>query len=198
MTVAQQHPLECLIILAVTTGMRRGEILALRWKDIDFDGMTLKIRRSVSYIKVGNKNDHYESEPKTATSRRTITLPPFVVNALKQQRIRQREMRLKAGTKWQERNLVFCTKNGDFYGITTLQRQFRQLLAQAGLEPMRFHDLRHSAATILLSMDVNIKVIQELLGHSNVSTTLRVYSHVLPGMQRAAMNELDMHYKAMF
>jgi integrase len=194
MEAASATPLECLITLAITTGMRRGEILALRWSDIDWQKMTVTVRHTVSYIRVGDKHAFFETEPKTASSNRTISLPQFVIHALKSHRSNQLQVRLKAGDQWNEKNIVFSTKRGDFYNIATLQRQFGNLLVKAGLPHMRFHDLRHSAATILLSMGVNIKVIQELLGHSNVGITLRVYSHVLPTMHREAMEGLQTLY----
>ena len=188
---ARETPLECLITLAITTGMRRGELLALRWSDLDWDKKTVIVRHTVSYIRVGDKHDFFETDPKTASSNRTITLPEFVINALKVHRSRQLQQRLQAGVQWSEQNIVFSTKRGKFYNISTLQEQFSKLLVKAGLPHMRFHDLRHSAATILMSMGVNIKVVQELLGHSNIGITLGLYSHVLPTMHKEAMEGLQ-------
>jgi integrase len=132
-----------------------------------------------------------EQEPKTARSRRKITLPHFVIEALKQHRVRQLEARLKAGKAWTEKDLVFCDKQGSYIFPNTLSYQFSSLLQAAGLPKIRFHDLRHSAATILLSMGVHPKVVQELLGHSSISMTVDTYSHILPSMQQEAMKKLD-------
>lgn len=131
------------------------------------------------------------SEPKTTSGRRKIALSSFVVEVLKQHHVRQLEMRLKAYVKWEENDLVFCNVYGRFLHPACLYMMFHKMLADAGLPHMRFHDLRHSAATILLSMGVNIKVVREILGHSRISTTLGVYSHVLPGMQEDAAEKIS-------
>lgn len=117
-------------------------------------------------------------------------LPPFVCEALKQHCTRQVEESLKAGTRWQDHDLVFCNKYGGYLDPAHLRQRFDKLLKDAGLPDMRFHDLRHSAATILLSMGVPAKVVQEILGHSQISMTMDIYSHVLPDMQQEAMRKL--------
>ncbi|MGZ3626551.1 MAG: site-specific integrase [Ktedonobacteraceae bacterium] len=127
------------------------------------------------------------SEPKTASSRRKIALSPYVVGVLKEHRVRQLEMRLQAGSKWTENDLVFC----NVLHPARLYLMFQRVLEEAGVPHIRFHDLRHSAATILLSMGVHVKVVQEMLGHSRISMTLDTYSHVLPGMQEAAVEKLS-------
>ena len=184
---AKGHRLEGLLTLALATGMRKGELLSLKWQDINFDDKSLQVRRTVGKFKGGYK----ESEPKTTSSRRKIMLPQFVIDALKQHRVRQLEAHLKASTAWVERDLVFCNINGEYFPFTSLDDLFHDLLEEAGLPYMRFHDLRHSAATILLTMGVHPKLVQELLGHSQIRMTLDTYSHVLPSMQREAMNKLD-------
>ena len=110
---------------------------------------------------------------------------------LKQHRVKQIEARLKVGEAWIDHDLVFCKTDGSFLPASTLQYQFEALLKDADIEHIRFHDLRHSAATILLTMGVHPKVVQELLGHSQISMTMDIYSHVLPSMQREAMNKLN-------
>jgi integrase len=184
---AQGHRLEGLLTVALATGMRRGELLSLRWQDVNIDDMSLQVRRTVGKFKGG----YVENEPKTSKSRRRIVLPQFVVDVLKQHRIHQLEGRLRAGEAWIDRDLVFCNANGDYIPFTSLTTMFNALLEKAGLPHVRFHDLRHSAATILLTMGVHPKVVQELLGHSQISMTLDIYSHVIPSMQREAMNKLD-------
>ncbi|HVB25345.1 MAG TPA: tyrosine-type recombinase/integrase [Ktedonobacteraceae bacterium] len=184
--VAKGHRLEALLIVAITTGMRRGELLALRWQDVDFETKRLYVRRSVNRI-VGH--GIVEGEPKTMNSKRTITLPQVVLDALKQHKANQEETKRKVGTLWKDRNLVFPNTQGNYEEATHLRTMFLKFLRDAELPSIRFHDLRHSAASILLSLGVNPKVIQELLGHSKVSMTLDVYSHVLPGMQSDAMDK---------
>ncbi|HEY1349945.1 MAG TPA: site-specific integrase [Ktedonobacteraceae bacterium] len=180
--------LEALFVLAITTGMRRGEILALKWQDITFSQNTLQVRR-IFTRRPGNR--YIEAEPKTEKSRRSILLAPIVVTLLKQHRTRQLETKLQAGTQWQDQGLVFCIAFGTPLNPSKVVDRFKTLLKRGGLPPIRFHDLRHSAATILLSLGVHPKVVQELLGHNQISMTMDIYSHVLPGMQRDAMAKLN-------
>ena len=186
--VARGHRFEALLTVALITGMRRGELLALRWQDIDIDTGSLQVRRTVSRIR---GHGYVETDPKTEKSRRKITLPLPVVEVLKQHRTVQLEARLKAGKAWQDNDLVFCNIYGRYLHPDRMVEQFQKLLRDAGLPHLRFHDLRHSAATILLSMGVHAKVVQELLGHSTISVTMDVYSHVLPSMQKDAMDKWD-------
>jgi len=108
------------------------------------------------------------------------------IKALRQHRVHQLEARLQAGPKWQENDLIFCNLYRNFLHPYRLYLMFNKVLDEAGIPRLRFHDLRHSAATILLSMGINVKVVQEILGRSRVSMTLDIYSHVLPGMQEDA------------
>jgi integrase len=183
-----KHRLGALLTLALTTGMRQGELLALRWQDIDLKLGELQVRRSVRYR---GKRGFIEGKPKTEGSMRRLTLPGFVVEALKQHRASQLEERLQAGASWIERDLVFCRPNGDYIKSITLYRQFLRVVEEAGLPRIRFHDLRHTAATLLLSMGVEMKVIQDILGHSDMGTTANIYSHVLPAMRQEAMGKMD-------
>ena len=186
--VVKGHPLEALILVALTTGVRHGELAGLQWGDIDLDKGSLHIQRIVSRL---GRYKYVEREPKTESSRRMLMLPRFVLDILKVHRTRQLEARLKAGEKWQDHGLVFCNRRGGFLYPDVLLGQFHRVLAQAGLPRMRLHDLRHSAATILLSMGVPAKVIQEILGHSTIGMTMNIYSHVLPVMQKDATDKWD-------
>ncbi len=132
-----------------------------------------------------------EAEPKTQKSRRSVMIAPFALEALKEHHVRQLEAKLKAGVSWQEHDYVFCTLHGTHLGPNHVVEEFKLLLKQAGLPDIRFHDLRHSAATLLLSLGIHPKVVQELLGHTQISITMDVYSHVLPGMQQDAMGKLN-------
>ncbi|GHO94826.1 site-specific integrase [Reticulibacter mediterranei] len=180
--------LETLLILAVTTGMRQGELIGLKWQDINFEEGGLQVRRSVGRDKQGRL---VENPPKTEQSRRKILLPRFVMEALLQERKRQAAMRVRFASVWQERDIVFAARAGGFRDPSEIRREFKNLLKEAGLPNIRFHDLRHSAATILLSMGIHPKLVQELLGHSSITMTMDRYSHVLPSMQREMMNKLD-------
>jgi len=184
----REHRLDALLTLAVTTGMRIGEILSLRWQDVDLKAGLLQVRRTVGYY---GKRGFVVGEPKTDSSRRTIVLTDFLVEKLKLHRTSQLEMRLQAGLAWVDNDLVFCNKRGGFFPPPTIAYQFNKLLKDGGFSHMRFHDLRHSAATLLLSMGVSLKVVQEILGHSTISTTADIYSHTLLSMQKEAMNKMD-------
>ncbi len=177
-----------LLTLAITTGMRQGEILGLKWQDIDWEKQQLQVRRSIARLK---GQGIVEIEPKTTHSRRKIALPLFVMELLKEYKTRQEGIRLQAGDLWQNNDLVFCVWHGGHIHPSFLDRVFQRFLKTAGLAHIRFHDLRHSAVTILLEMGVPAQVVQEIAGHSNISTTLGIYGHVLPGQQAKAVNHWD-------
>ena len=181
--------LEALYVLAVTTGMREGELLGLHWKDVDMETATLQVRTIVQRTKVAGLAF---SEPKTASSRRQVALAGMAIAALRRRKVMQAEERLKAGPDWQDNDLVFPNTLGKPMEATNLlHRSFKPLLEKAGLPPMRFHGLRHTAATIYLRKRVPAKVVSEMLGHSNIGITLQVYSHVLPDMQREATAAME-------
>ena len=170
--------------------------MALKWQDIDFTTNTLQIRRTLSRIpsklSAERGRGFEETEPKTKQSRRSVVIAPFAIEALKQHRVRQLEAKLKAGPLWQEHDYVFCTSVGTHVHPTKdILDQLKKLLKKAGLPDIRFHDLRHSSATLLLSAGVHPKVVQEILGHSQISMTMDIYSHVLPNMQQEAMKRLN-------
>ncbi|HLI89133.1 MAG TPA: tyrosine-type recombinase/integrase [Ktedonobacteraceae bacterium] len=189
---AREKKLDVLIALAVSTGMREGEILALRWSDIDLAKGTIQVSRTVNYLP---KFHFVEGEPKTESSKRTIQISRFLVDLLRKHRALQLEKRLekklKAGDRWVDRDLVFPNSVGGFLLGNVLRNQFYRLLADAGLPRMHFHDLRHSAATILISMGVPPNVVQKLLGHSDIAITLGVYGAVLPSMQQDVADKMD-------
>src|SRR6266487_657373 len=185
---AKQDDFEALWVLALTTGMRRGELLALKWQDINFEQAMLQVRRIFTRTK-GNR--YIEAEPKTEKSRRSIVLPALVVDLLSQHKIKQLQVKLEAGEGWQEHDLVFSTSLGTPLNPSKVVDRFKFLLKKAGLPNIRFHDLRHSAATILLKMGIHPKVVQELLGHNQISMTMDIYSHVMPAMQKDAVSKLN-------
>jgi integrase len=155
-----------------------GELLGLKWEDIDLDTSTLRVRRTKSHARSGPTF----TTPKNGKGR-SVKLTRRAVEALKSHRAAQNIERLKAGSFWQDNNLVFSTTTGtplDFRNLATVS--FKPLLKEAGLPDIRFHDLRHTCATLLLSRGHHPKLVQELLGHASVAMTLDRYSHVLPGM----------------
>lgn len=180
-----RHPLWAVL---VTTGMRIGEATALRWEDIDWDAGTLAIRRTVHNV-VGQGLQF--GEPKTERSRRRIELAPGAVAALRLQQDLQEWARRIAGAKWEEHGLVFPNTIGKPMDPGTVSDDLRAALKAAGLPRIRTHDLRHTAATYLLSQGVHPKVVQELLGHSTVTLTLNTYSHVLPSLHKEVASHMD-------
>lgn len=173
--------LEAFYVLAIHTGMRRGELLGLKWDDVDLDTSTVRVRRTLTRVDSGRKLAL--GEPKTKKSRRTVRLTPGAVEALKRHRAGQAQEKLKAGGLYGDQGLVFAGIGGGFINPSNLRnRSFASLLARAGLPHITFHDLRHTCASLLFQRNVHPKFVQELLGHANISITLDTYSHMLPGM----------------
>jgi integrase len=171
--------LEALYVLAVTTGMRQGELLGLKWQDVALEAETLRVRRTLT--RHGGKMAL--GEPKTKKSRRTIHLTEAAVQALKAHSNHQLEEVEQLGDAYQDQGLVFTTQVGTLINPTNLRkRSFAPLLNKTGLPHIRFHDLRHTCATLLLSRNVHPKFVQELLGHATIVITLDTYSHMIPGM----------------
>lgn len=182
------HRLEALFKIAFTTGMRKGEILGLKWTDIDWDEKTIRIQRQLQRIPgLGLTLVH----PKTSSSIRTIPIGNDTILALRRHFERQYDEQQFAGEKWQDNGLVFPSRLGTPYDQGALDKEFKKLLAQANLRNIRFHDIRHTTTSLLLKQGVPIKVIQAMLGHEDISTTLRVYSHVYPGMLEEAANKMN-------
>ena len=185
---AAEDRLEALYVLAVHTGMRQGEMLALRWQDVDIENAVLSVRRTLT--RRGGKIAF--GEPKTKKSRRSIRLTPQAVDALRAHLERQlRDMEI-LGDHYQDQGLIFTTDTGAPINPSNLrQRSFTPLLKRVGLPHMRFHDLRHTCATLLLSRGVHPKFVQELLGHATIAITLDTYSHVMPSMGDATAKAME-------
>lgn len=193
LAAVEGHRLAALFKLALATGMRRGELLGLKWQDIDFAKGTLQVRRVFTRIPSRLPGKGYvEAEPKTQRSRRTIIIAPIALEALKEHCARRLDEKERAGASWQEHDFVFCTPLGTHLNPTRdMLDLLKVFLKQSGLPEIRFHDVRHSSATLLLSLGVHPKVVQEILGHSQISMTLDIYSHVLPSMHQDAMARLN-------
>jgi integrase len=180
--------LEALYVLAVATGLRQGELLALKWEDVELEEAVLRVRstltRSGGTVSIG--------QPKTARSRRSVGLTEQGVSALRVHLSRQiREME-EMGSLYQPGGLVFANEIGGIINPSNLRnRSLKPLLQRAGLPKIRFHDLRHTCATLLLSKNINPKIVSEMLGHSSIAITLDTYSHVLPNMQQSAVQALE-------
>jgi len=181
--------LEALWVTAVATGLRQGELLGLRWRDVRLDVGELDVAHALGKF----DGRHELVPPKSSSSRRTIALGSLVVDALRSHRTRQLEERLAAGPAWQPTidDLVFVTAFGTPLDPSNVGRSFHRILTAGGLPRRRFHDLRHSAATVALATGVSPRVVQAMLGHSQISLTLGTYSHVLPELQRDAVDRMD-------
>ena len=181
--------LEALYTLAVHTGLRQGELLGLKWEDVDLESGSLHVKRTLTTARGGPRL----AAPKTKGSRRRVSLTRGAVDALRAHLARQLDEIDRAGPLWQENGLVFASVTGtplDRHDLTS--RQFKPLLERAELPRKTcFHDLRHTCATLLLTKNINPKVVSEMLGHSNIAITLDTYSHVLPNMQDSAARALE-------
>lgn len=173
---------EALLVLAVATGLRQGEMLGLRWGDLDLGRSTLQVRRQLH-------RDKTYGTPK-AKSRRRIDLAAPEIRALARHKARQDALRLARGAAYEDRDLVFCTDLGRPLGWRNVTRAFKRILGAAGLKDVRFHDLRHTNATLLLEAEVHPKIVQERLGHSTIAVTLDIYSHAIPSLGRGAADRL--------
>ena len=174
------------ILLAVATGLRRGELLALRWSDLDLESGLLSVNRAIEETGAGIGF----KAPKTARSRRTLPLPQIAVEALRLHRCAQAERRLTLGPAYFDADLVFATPEGKPWFPSNFDRAWRTFKRAHGFT-FRFHDLRHTHASLLLALGVHPKIVQERLGHASVTMTMDVYSHLLPGVQEAAVAKFE-------
>ena len=174
-----------LYLLAITTGMRQGELLGLRWRDVDLDGSTITIQHTL----VRGVRDL--AEPKTAGAKRTFRIGQEMVGSLRQHRRAQLQDRLAAGARWHEQDFVFAGPHGDPWHGRNILAAFHVALGRAGLPPQRFHDLRHACATLLLEEGEELGVVSKLLGHSTVSTTPDTYGRLTPGMTKRVADRMD-------
>jgi integrase len=185
----RDHPLGPLVTLAATTGLRQGELLGLRWQDVDTEAGTLNVRRSLARSWEGG----WElAEPKTARSRRMLNLPAAARSALNRQRELQDAMRAELGTTWQDGDgLTFTDELGRPIMGRNVTRAFSGLLETAGLPHIPFHGLRHSVATALLAAGVPLRVVADVLGHTTIVVTANIYAAVVPELRREAADAMD-------
>ena len=175
------------VLVAVTTGLRRGELLGLRWTDLDLKAGVLTVNQSVE--RIGGKITY--KAPKTATSRRLITLAAVTVEKLQEHRLAQTKERLKFGLGRDPRGLVFTRPDGQPLDPDSLSRDFPRLVAAAGVTPITLHGLRHTHISHLLMDGVHVKVVSERAGHANIAITLSTYAAYIPSMQADAALRVD-------
>jgi len=192
---ARSTPYYTIFHAALFTGMRRSELLALRWQDLDFILSQVYISRSLHQLRDGS---FVFRSPKTAKGRRMVALTPSTVSVLKEHYENQRLERAMLGVPTTDSDLVFSTIENRPLRPNTITRAWTILATRAGLKAIRFHDARHSHASLMLKQGVHPKIVQERLGHSTIATTLDTYSHVSPGLQEAAAKRFDEAFTAKY
>jgi integrase len=187
------HRLYATFLTLFVMGLRRSELLGVRWKDIDSQGGVMHIRQTLVRVKDHERGRTHLvfQEPKTGHSRRTIPIPEVCLAALRHHRAQQAEEKLALGPAYHDHGLVFCHAHGGPIDPRSLTRYFSQVLERAGLPAIRLHDARHTYATWLLEQGVSPKVVQTMLGHSDIGTTLNIYSHVSLDLEKQAAATLN-------
>jgi len=185
--VCKDTQLEIPINLAVGLGMRRGEILGLNWSNVDFDNQTITIKE----VLARTSNDVFIKEPKTDKSKRTLYIPDDILKLLKSHKIRQLETKLSLGSDYEDNNLVCCRPNGAMINPASFSHLFRGFLIKNNLHVIRFHDLRHTYATLMMANNISPKIASSMLGHANISTTMDLYSHVMVDMKKEATEKIS-------
>ena len=181
-----------LFYVALFTGMRRSELLALRWCDIDLELCQISVNRTIHVLRYGTyKGQIVFKQPKTAKSRRLIALSPSTALVLREHKEVQAKLRQSLGLPFNDADLVFCQYNGEPLLPDTISHAWLKLARRTGLKGIRLHDARHSHASLMLKQGIHPKIVQERLGHVSIETTLDTYSHVVPGLQQAAANRFD-------
>jgi integrase len=188
LVAAQDHRWEALFHLAVISGMRQMELLGLKWSDLDWNRQTLKIERQL--LRTNGQGVKFTT-PKTRYGRRSIVLGRKTIEIIRKHYERQQTDRLSTGDEWQEYGLIFSTSIGTPIHPRNLLRTFKKLLQDAGLPPIRFHDLRHTAASLLLNQGIPVITVSRRLGHAKASITLDVYGHLIPSMQSEVAEMID-------
>lgn len=188
LNVVAEDRLSAAFVCLLGTGLRRGELLALTWQDVDLAEGVIHVRRGL--VRTKEKGLIFR-EPKTVKSRRSIPLPDDVVASLKAHKVRQNQEKLLLGLAYQDSGLVFCSEVGTPIEPRNFNRKFYQLREKAGIEGVNLHSLRHTYATRLLEAGESLKVVQELLGHSKIAMTADIYSHVSPELKREAVAKLN-------
>ncbi|CAL9410473.1 Transposase from transposon Tn916 [Streptomyces sp. enrichment culture] len=187
LAASRRDPLYAAFVLAITMGLRRGEIVGLRWADVDLERREIRVRKQRQ--RVGG--ELYEDDPKGRRRRQTLPLPAMCIAPLRWQRMRQAAQREKAGQDWQESGHVFTTRTGRPIEPRNLYRSFTRVAKNADLRVIRLHDARHGCATLLTAAGVAPRVVMEILGHSQIAITMNTYAHVVQDTQREAVSHMD-------
>jgi len=184
----ENSPYYVLFYTALFTGMRRSELLALRWQDVDFIFSQVYVSRSLHVLKDGKV---VFKSPKTASGRRTVALPPSAILLLKEHKEKQALDRAMLGIPLKDDDLVFSHLEGKPLLPNTVTHAWIKLVRRTGLKGIRLHDARHTHASLMLKQGTHPKIVQERLGHASIQITLDTYSHVAPGLQEAAATRFD-------
>ncbi|MGW6948051.1 tyrosine-type recombinase/integrase [Streptomyces xanthophaeus] len=187
LAASRKDPLFAAFVLAIALGFRRGEIVGLRWENVDLDRREIRVRTQRQ--RVGG--EAYEDDPKGKRRRQTLPLPGICVAPLRLQRMKQADARAKAGDAWQESGYVFTTRTGRPIEPRNVYRSFTRVAKDADLRVIRLHDARHGTATLLTAAGVPPRVVMEILGHSQIAVTMNVYAHVVQETQREAIGHMD-------
>lgn len=194
LSVSDQHHNAAVWRLLLSTGMRSGELLGMRWRDIDWQGRQVTIQRTITRNERGQRI--VGDTTKTSASRRVIPLTDLTLTLLRRHQDRQAFVRRVAGDTWQDDDLVVCSRRGTRLDPGTLPAQLKRIAAAAGVPTIRLHDLRHTAATLMLVRGTPVHVVARILGHSDPATTLKRYSHYVPAYGRDAVDDLERLYAA--
>ncbi|MEU2111870.1 site-specific integrase [Streptomyces sp. NPDC019507] len=184
---ARKDPLYAAFVLAIALGFRRGEIVGLRWENLDLDKREIRVRTQRQRV----RGEAYEDDPKGRRRKQTLPLPAICIAPLRWQRMRQAAQRDRAGAEWNETGYVFTTRTGQPIEPRNLYRSFTRVADSAGLRVIRLHDARHGCATLLTAAGVAPRVVMEILGHSQIAVTMNVYTHVVQDTQREAVSHMD-------
>ncbi|MDI9887286.1 site-specific integrase [Streptomyces sp. HNM0645] len=184
---ARKDPLYAAFVLAIALGFRRGEIVGLRWENLDLDKREIRVRTQRQRV----RGEVYEDDPKGRRRKQTLPLPAICIAPLRWQRMRQAAQRDRAGADWNETGYVFTTRTGQPIEPRNLYRSFTRVADSAGLRVIRLHDARHGCATLLTAAGVAPRVVMEILGHSQIAVTMNVYTHVVQDTQREAVSHMD-------
>ncbi|MFJ3949047.1 tyrosine-type recombinase/integrase [Streptomyces libani] len=187
LSASRRDPLYAAFVLAIALGFRRGEIVGLRWADVDLDKREIRVRKQRQ--RVGG--EAYDDDPKGRRRRQTLPLPAMCLAPLRWQRMRQASMRENAGDAWAETGYVFTTRTGRPIEPRNLYRSFTRVAKNADLRVIRLHDARHGCATLLTAAGVAPRVVMEILGHSQIAITMNTYTHVVQDTQREAVSHMD-------
>ncbi|MFE7315559.1 tyrosine-type recombinase/integrase [Streptomyces sp. NPDC057555] len=187
LSASRRDPLYAAFVIAIALGFRRGEIVGLRWSDVDLDKREIRVRKQRQ--RVGG--EAYDDDPKGRRRRQTLPLPAICLAPLRWQRMRQADMRQRAGKEWVETGYVFTTRTGRPIEPRNLYRSFTRVAKNADLRVIRLHDARHGCATLLTAAGVAPRVVMEILGHSQIAITMNTYTHVVQDTQREAVSHMD-------